>query len=89
MERPLEGKLVLVTGAGVRLGRAIAEGLARAGADVALHFHRSAAGAEAAVAIIRAEGGRAERFQADLTQGSEIDPLVARVEEELGPIAAL
>jgi len=89
MERPLEGKLVLVTGGGVRLGRAIAEGLARAGANVALHFHQSGAGADAALASIRAEGGRAEKFQADLARSSEIDPLVARVEAQLGPIAAL
>jgi NAD(P)-dependent dehydrogenase (short-subunit alcohol dehydrogenase family) len=89
MERPLEGKLVLVTGGGVRLGRAIAEGLASAGANIALHFHQSEQGADAALASIRAEGSRAAKFQADLARSAEVDSLVRRVEAQLGPIAAL
>lgn len=89
MERPLAGKLVLVTGAGARVGRAIAEGLGRAGADVAVHFHSSEAGAEQAVAAIRTDGNRAGAFRADLRQPGAIEPLVERVECELGPIGAL
>jgi pteridine reductase len=89
IERPLEGKVVLVTGGGVRLGRAIAEGLARAGADVAVHFHGSAEGADQVVRAARADGNRAAAFQADLTDAARIEPLVERVEEGLGPIAAL
>jgi pteridine reductase len=56
-----------VTGAGVRVGRAIAEELGRAGARVAVHYARSARGAGAAVAAIAAGGGRARAFPADLT----------------------
>lgn len=89
MERPLEGKVALITGAGVRLGRAIAEGLGRAGADVAAHYHRSEAGVDETVATIRADGNRAAKFQADLAHPAEAEALVARVEAELGPISVL
>lgn len=89
MERPLEGKVALVTGAGVRLGRAIAEGLGRAGADVAAHFHSSEAGVDQALATIRADGNRAQKYRADLSSPQEAEALVARVEEELGPISIL
>jgi pteridine reductase len=89
MERPLEGKVVLVTGGGVRLGRAIAEGVGRAGARVAVHFNASQVGAQEAVSSIVAGGCQARTFQADLTDAGQIEPLVCRVEAELGPIAAL
>jgi len=87
--RPLEGKVVLVTGGGVRLGRAIAQAAGRAGATVALHFHASEAQAEEALQAIRADGNRAARFRADLADPSAAEPLVAAVEAELGPIRAL
>jgi len=84
MERPLKGKVALVTGGGVRLGRAIAEGLGRSGAHVAVHFHGSGEGARAVVEAVRASGGRAEAFQADLSDGAQLEALVARVEAALG-----
>ena len=89
VEKSLKGKLVLVTGAGVRLGRAIAEGMGRAGASVAAHYHASAAGAESAVSALRAAGARADAFQADLSNPVEAEALVDRVERGLGPIHAL
>src|SRR5205814_87023 len=61
-QRPLEGTVVLVTGAGIRLGRAIAEAAGRAGASVAVHFHASEAQAEEVLRAIRADGNRAARF---------------------------
>ncbi|MBX5484331.1 MAG: SDR family oxidoreductase [Myxococcaceae bacterium] len=89
MERLLEGKTVLVTGAGVRVGRAIAEMLGRAGADVAAHFHRSEAGVDELLAGLRADGNRAEKFGADLSDPAQAADLVERVESRLGPIHAL
>jgi pteridine reductase len=89
MERALEGKVVLVTGAGVRLGRAIAEGLGQAGATIAAHFHSSETGVDACLTTIRAEGQGAEKFRADLSDPEQARKLVERVEGELGPIDAL
>ncbi len=89
MERSLEGKVVLVTGAGVRVGRALAEGLGRAGATIAAHFHHSEAGVDETLEAVRIDGNRAEKFQADLSDPKQAESLVERVEAELGPIAAL
>ena len=69
----LDGAVALVTGAGRRLGQAIAVGLARAGCDIAVHYHGSRRGAEATVQSIKEAGRRAELLQADLT-----DPKAAR-----------
>lgn len=69
----LTGTGALVTGAGRRIGQAIAVGLARAGCDVGLHYHGSADGAEATARDIRAAGRRAELLPADLA-----DPAAAR-----------
>jgi pteridine reductase len=89
LARPLSGRLALVTGAGQRLGRAIAEGLAGLGADVAVHYHASREGADEAVARIRLDGNRAEAFLADLRRPETLAPLVEAVERALGPISVL
>src|SRR6202167_5458086 len=62
----LENKTALVTGASKGIGRATALALARAGANVVVHYGRSAREAESLVAAIRAEGGRANAVSADL-----------------------
>jgi NAD(P)-dependent dehydrogenase (short-subunit alcohol dehydrogenase family) len=69
----LAGRVALVTGAGRRLGQALAIGVARAGCDVAVHYHSSAAGAEATARAVRDAGRRAELLPGDL-----LDPVVAR-----------
>jgi glucose 1-dehydrogenase len=61
-------KTVLVTGAGVRIGRAIAVALGRNGHQVAVHYNRSKEEAQQTVAEIRNAGGVAHSFQADLSQ---------------------
>lgn len=66
MDRPLRGKVALVTGAGVRVGRAIALGLGRSGADVALHVRRSREGAETAAREIEAGDSRSAVVSGDL-----------------------
>ena len=63
----LANKTALVTGASRGIGRATAEALARAGANVIVHYGRAAAEADALVAGIRAAGGRADAAQADLS----------------------
>lgn len=62
----LEGAAALVTGAGARVGQAIAIGLAQSGCDVAIHYHGSAHGAEETARAVRAAGRRAELLPADL-----------------------
>jgi pteridine reductase len=85
----LAGKTALVTGAAVRVGRAIALKLAEAGADIAVHYATSAGEAEAAAAEIRHLGRRAETVGARLERGAECRGLVERVLEVLGRLDLL
>lgn len=73
---PLQGRAALVTGASRRLGRAIAECLATAGASVALHAHSDRPGAESLAHALRVQGHRALAFTADLRQEHEAARLV-------------
>ena len=66
----LEGAAALVTGAGRRVGRAIAIGLAQAGCDVAVHYHGSAEGAQDTARVIEQAGRRAKLLQADLSDAA-------------------
>jgi NAD(P)-dependent dehydrogenase (short-subunit alcohol dehydrogenase family) len=66
----LEGAAALVTGAGTRIGQAIAIGLAQSGCDVAIHYHGSAKGAEETARAVRSAGRRAELLPADLTDAA-------------------
>lgn len=84
MKIDLHGKLALVTGASGELGRVMARTLAACGADLAVHYGRSRASALALVAELRALGGRAEAFQADITQPEEVENLRSAVASSLG-----
>jgi NAD(P)-dependent dehydrogenase (short-subunit alcohol dehydrogenase family) len=76
--------IALVTGAGKRLGRSIALGLAAAGWDVAIHYGTSSAEAQQTVQNIQALGRRAVALQADLSIESSVASLVTRCAESLG-----
>jgi NAD(P)-dependent dehydrogenase (short-subunit alcohol dehydrogenase family) len=80
----LEGKLVLVTGAGTGIGRGVAVEAARMGADVVLHYASSAEGALSAVAEIQALGRRALALGGDLTRVSECRRVVEDAAAFLG-----
>ena len=64
---PCNGKTALVTGASRGIGRAAALALAKAGAQVLVHYGRNAAEARSVVDQIKAAGGRAEAVGADLS----------------------
>ena len=77
------GRVALVTGAGAGIGREIARWLARAGATVAVNDLRPTH-ADAVVAEIGAEGGRAFAVVADCRDDEAVDAMVGRVVEEAG-----
>lgn len=80
----------LVTGAGARLGKAMAEALGADGWSVGVHYRSSREGAEATAAAIVASGGDAMLLQADLSRSDETETLLARATEALGgPITLL
>jgi len=82
----LEGKVVLVTGASSGIGRAIALGCAREGADLAITYRANADGADEAAGAIRALGRRAEALAADISREDDIAGLARWLEERFGRV---
>lgn len=89
MKRPSSRRVALVTGAGVRLGRAIALERAAAGCDVAVHYRGSRDEAERTAGEIRQLGRRAAAIRAELGRPAECERLVARVVEAFGRLDVL
>lgn len=85
----LEGRTALVTGAGQRVGRALAVALGREKMTVAVHFHASAEGAAETVRLIEAAGGKAQSFQGDLSHPEGPARLVRNVTAALGSLHVL
>jgi len=88
MEFGLAGKVAVVTGGASNIGRAIAQEFAREGAVVAI-LDRDIEQARKTCAEIEAAGGRATAYQLDVTDVEATRDVVAEVEADLGPIAAL
>lgn len=85
----LRGRVALITGAGVGIGRATAEVLAESGAAVAIHCHSSKMEAEEVAQRIIAAGGKAIVLVADLSQTAAAANLVDRAVEALGRLDIL
>ncbi|MBA3259914.1 MAG: SDR family oxidoreductase [Gemmatimonadales bacterium] len=85
----LGGRVALVTGAGRRLGRAMAGALAARGMVLAIHHHASGEGAAELREEIVAGGGRAACFPADLTDADAARELPERVAAEFGRLDVL
>jgi len=83
---PSIAPVALVTGAGRRIGRAIALGLARAGWDVAVHYRASADEARAVVAEIEALGRRAAALPCDLADEAAVRALLPQAAAALGAV---
>jgi pteridine reductase len=85
----LHGRVSLVTGAGRRVGRALAVALGGEGMHVAVHYNNSAAGAIETVAMIDNAGGKATPFRGDLTSAETPAKLVGDVAAQLGSLAVV
>jgi NAD(P)-dependent dehydrogenase (short-subunit alcohol dehydrogenase family) len=83
------GQVVVVTGAGQGIGAGIALRFAEAGAAVVVNYRASEAGADGVLARIADQGGRALKVQADVTQASESERLLAEAVGAFGRVDAL
>jgi pteridine reductase len=81
--------LALVTGAGVRVGRAVAEALAEAGYDLVLHAHRSGAAAREVAEAARAQGRESHVVLADLAAPEGVEQLAGEVRRLHGALDVL
>lgn len=88
-EQPLFGKIVLVTGAAKRLGRAIALAAAENGADVAITYRESAREARGVVTELARRGVEALAVRCDVTEEKSVREMVKEVARELGGIDVL
>jgi pteridine reductase len=88
-EKKLAGRVALVTGAGKRLGRAVALRLASEGADVAVHYGKSGAEAHEVVSTIEKMGRLAAAFSAELTNVRAIEKMVSDVAARFGQLDIL
>lgn len=82
-------KTALVTGGAKRIGRAIVEGLAKAGFDVAIHCHSARGEADQLAQDLRAHGGRACVVQGDLAQAAACQSIMDGAVAELGSLTLL
>ncbi|WP_163578208.1 SDR family NAD(P)-dependent oxidoreductase [Halomonas faecis] len=84
-----KGKRVLVTGASRGIGAAVARQLGALGAHVAVHYHASAAGAEAVAEEVRTAGGKAITVKGDVSRSTEATRVVDEAAEGLGGLDLL
>jgi 3-oxoacyl-[acyl-carrier protein] reductase len=89
MKLGMQGKVALVTGGARDVGREIAMALAAEGAAVAVNFNSSEEEAALVVGEIRAHGGRAAAFRADVTDYGQVRSMVADVVHDLGGLDIL
>ncbi len=82
-------KTALVTGAGKRIGKAIALRLADHGYNVAIHYHSSRGDADAVASAVRDKGVNAAPVMADLSKEADAAALVGAAHDALGPLTLL
>jgi NAD(P)-dependent dehydrogenase (short-subunit alcohol dehydrogenase family) len=89
MDLQLKGRVALVTGAARDVGREIALALAAEGAAVAVNYSSSEDAAREVVQKIKAHGGNAVAYRADVADFQAVTAMVARVAQELGGLNIL
>jgi NAD(P)-dependent dehydrogenase (short-subunit alcohol dehydrogenase family) len=87
--RPLQDQVALVTGAGRRMGRVIALTLARAGADVVVHYNESKEGAQATVREIESLGAQSIAVRADVSRPKQVAAMFQAVDNRFGRLDLL
>src|SRR5712691_9652997 len=88
-QMPLAGKVALVTGSSQGIGRATAQRLAQAGADIVINYRSNADAATQARTAIEALGRRCIMVQADVSQEEDVTRLFAEANQALGPVTVL
>jgi NAD(P)-dependent dehydrogenase (short-subunit alcohol dehydrogenase family) len=89
MDLGLKGKIALVTGAASGVGREIALSLAAEGTGVAVNYRSSGAEAEAIVGEIKAKGGNAKAYQADVADFAAVKAMTDAVVKDFGALNIL
>ena len=89
MDMGLHGKIALVTGAASDVGREIALNLAAEGASVAVNYRSSGKEADAIVADIKAKGGNAKAYQADVADFAAVNTMVDGIVKDFGGLNIL
>jgi 3-oxoacyl-[acyl-carrier protein] reductase len=89
MTGALAGQIVLVTGSSRGIGAEVAVKAARAGATVAVHYHRDADAADDTLDRVREVDGDGATFQADVADGRQAERLVGDVIERFGRVDGL
>ncbi len=85
----LKGKTAIVTGSAVGVGRQVAVGLARRGANVVVNYSRSEDDAKEAVGLVGAAGGKALLVKADVSDDAQVQAMVGRAVETFGGLHVL
>ena len=86
---PLQGRVALVTGSSQGIGRATAQRLAKAGADIIINYRSNTSAADEARASIETIGRRCISIQADVSQEENVNRLFTEAQQQLGPITIL